>query len=186
MKSGIEVFLDKLDELTGATGKFDRVTTDDELPAIWAISYFDLIEPNSLTSFTFGLSSGDHPAWKFGKPELVLHVRSTNIDWSITLGNLVRRFRGTCSFSYGSVLNFGRRITYDSEMSAFFVFASSLLDQKDAKIELPDRTVNLVQLYPIYEQEISLLERLGPTKFFFDTGLDFADIQRTCCSKIEF
>jgi hypothetical protein len=50
-------------------------------------------------------------------------------------------------------------------MTAFVVFATSVLDPKEARIDLPDRSINLVQMYPIYEDEIKLIEVEGVGKW---------------------
>jgi hypothetical protein len=49
-------------------------------------------------------------------------------------------------------------------MSGFVVFAPSLLDRAQAKIELDRCTVNLVGMYPVYAGEAALIQRDG-----FDT-----------------
>ena len=176
--TSIEAYLKYLDDLACKTGEYSLITAADEMPPVWIIKYKNLIEPCSLTTFTYGLSSVDHKEWTYGRPELILHVKSENIDWPITLGNVVRLFRGTCAFSYGEIIRFERRLTYDTEMSAFFVFAPSVVEQKDAAIMLPDRSINLVQLYPIYEDEIPLITNLGPTKVFMNPDTDFSDVKR--------
>jgi hypothetical protein len=41
---------------------------------------------------------------------------------------------------------------------------------------LEDRTVNLSQLYPIYEEEAPFLLEVGIERFFWELGIDFADL----------
>lgn len=178
LESSIEAYLDHVDSLVGAKGTYSRITEEHERPHVWVVSYRDVPDPGSLTAFTYGLSSIDHPDWKEGRPELLINVDSSSRDWAIAAGSLAKRYRGLCPFSYGNTLRFGERISADSQMSAFFVFAPSVVDADQAQVVLPDRKINLVQVYPIYEEEIRLVEREGVGRFFATEGIDFADVQR--------
>lgn len=176
-KSSIELYLDHLDGLFGK-GDCRKVTDETERPHVWVVGYQDVPEPGSFAGFTYGLSSIDYREWTIGRPELLINVNSSNLDWAIAAGFLAKKHRGLSPFSIGNVLRFGTRITAESEMSAFFVFTSSLLTPEEASIVLPDRKVNIVQLYPIYEEEIALIQREGVANFFARDNLDFADIKR--------
>jgi hypothetical protein len=176
-KSSIEHYLDHLDGLFGK-GDCRKVTDETERPHVWVVGYRDVPDPGSLAGFTYGLSSIEHRDWKLGRPELLISVNSPNLDWALAAGFLAKKYRGLCPFSIGNVLRFGSRITSESEMSAFFVFAPSLLTPEEAAIVLPDRRINIVQLYPIYEEEIELIQREGVGSFFARDNLDLSDVRR--------
>ena len=175
--SSIDPYLNRTDALFGA-GEYFKVTSEAERPHVWVVTYRDVPDEGSLTALTYGLSSIDHPLWKVGRPEVLISVNSSNPDWALAAGFLVKRYRGSCPFSMGNVLRFGSSITAESQMSAFFVFASSLLSPDEGAISLPDRRVNVVQIYPIYEEEIGLIEQEGVPAFFGRDGVDFVDVQR--------
>ena len=63
-------------------------------------------------------------------------------------------------------------------MSAFFVFYPSVLDREAATVKLPDRTVHVVGMYPIYEAEISLIQQIGPVAFWDLDGYDCYSVHR--------
>ena len=164
------MYLRWLDEMTDTEPSHHLITTPDQQPPLWAMAYRDIPEPGSLTGFTYGLSSAEHPDWKLGYPELMISLDSNDIEWVLAVGYLAKAYRGISPFSYGTIHRFGEQVSAESEMKAFVVFAPSLLAQADAHIELPDRTINLVQMYPIYESEIEMIKFEGVGKFFDKVG----------------
>lgn len=60
-------------------------------------------------------------------------------------------------------------------MSAFLVFACTILEAEDVRIDLGCWTVNISQLYPIYRQEIALIHSVGAERFFRENAIDFFD-----------
>ena len=178
MASDIEIYLGHLDDLVGGKGTYHLITEKGELPPLWVIAYPNTPEDGDLTAFTYGLSSVSHPKWKLGRPELVICVNSNDLDWGLAVGLLAKQLRGQCPFSYGNTVRFGRQITGDSLMSAFLVFAPSILERDQLTVELPDRTINFAQMYPIYEREIEFIERKGVKAFLDDARFDPYDVRR--------
>jgi hypothetical protein len=183
MKSTIEFYLQRLDELAGTEGQSFLVTDKLEKPPVWVIIYHDSPERGSLTAFTYGLSSSEHPDWKLGYPELMICVDSRDLNWGLAIGHLAKTFRGQSPFTYESIYRFGEKIAKESEMSAFVVFAPSIVEQEDARIELPDRTINLVQMYPIYEEEIDDIKFEGFPKFL-NRIEDVYDVKRKRAARV--
>jgi hypothetical protein len=178
MKSPIEQYLDRLEQVVGTRGQYYAITEKVESPSVWVINFDNTPEKGNLTAFAFGLSSVKHPDWKFGSPELAINVNTNNVDWALALGFLVKQYRGECPFSYGNVIRFGERIADGSEMSAFFVFAPTILDRDQAQVRLTDRNINISQAYPIYVEEIRVIEQMGAQQFFMQEDVDFCDIRR--------
>ena len=177
--SSIEGYLDALDELTdGADARRVLITETHERPPLWVFIYPDLLEPRSITAFTYGVSSEEHPKWKNGKPELVISVHSTDDRWAFAMGFVAKKLRGQSPFAYGDVIRFGDRVSPDSEMSAFFVFAPAVLDKAQRHIVLSDRTINIAQMYPIYEDEIDLIQSAGPDALFKNEDYDPYSVTR--------
>ncbi len=145
-----------------------------------AIVYRDIPDTGFVTSVTYGLSLKIHPEWKFGRPELSLTVKSKMQEWGTITGYVADSFGDECLFKYGQVINIGQRIADDSEMTAFFVFAPSILSKElysSIDIGLPYK-INLAALYPIYESEIKVLHKIGLKRFWHHPDFDMYDIQR--------
>jgi hypothetical protein len=179
MKTRAELYLDHLDGLIGAEPHFQLFGPEGgSLPRVASIIYPDRPDVGLLTAFTYGLSLADHPEWTLGAPELVLSVESADRAWGWAIAEIAAKLRGDCPFCIGDTINFHERIAEESEMSAFFVCFPSVLDREAATVRLPDRTIHFVGMYPIYEGEIALIQRLGPANFWQLEGYDPWSVHR--------
>lgn len=169
MSSPAQRYLDHLDRLSGGIEpQFQPIeSTTPGLPRVTTISYDDVPEPGHVTGFTYGLSLADHPEWQHGKTELCISVDSTDIAWPLAIGYLAESLRVECSFGYGNLLNFGQRISPESAMNAFVVFAPSVLEPDDyTGIDVGDTTINIAGCYPIHESESDYIEEHGLEAFW--------------------
>src|SRR6185295_7090236 len=114
MKSSVEFYLEWLDELAGKEGEYHLITDEKETPPLWVMIYQDMPEAGSLSAFTYGLSSVDHPDWKLGCPELVVCVDSKDKNWGLAVGYLAKKYRRISAFSYGTIHRFGEKISPES------------------------------------------------------------------------
>jgi hypothetical protein len=85
--------------------------------------YLKAIDQSWCASFTFGLSSIDHPLWRFGKPELMICVNTLDDAWGLAVGFLAMQHRGDAAFAYGSTFELGHRVSAAPAMTAFLAFA---------------------------------------------------------------
>lgn len=168
-----ERFLAHLDRLSGGIEpKFHLIkSTHPGQPPITAIVYRDIPGPGFLTGITYGLSLSEHPDWRLGKPELIISVRSEDIAWVTVIADFAEELRGECPFTYGGTLNHGQKVSPESDMTAFCVFAPGSLDREDAEIDLGDYKVFLSGCYPIYESERQFIQARGLEAFW--TGFDW-------------
>ncbi len=171
----IERYLNHLDSLGGPEPTFNPVSGN---PPVTSITYADTPQKGYLTAFTYGLSLGDHPVWTFGKPELMISVKSNNIEWATAAAAVAFSMRGECPFSLGTTIDVGEPIASDSAMSAFFVFAPLILEQKSTIVKLSRYKLYINQLYPIYKGELDIIKAGGLEPFFKDERIDFADVTR--------
>ena len=179
MKSRAELYLDHLDGLIDSEAQFQLFGPGEgDLPRVTSVVYRDQPEAGLLTAFTYGLSLAEHPDWKLGAPELVICVESEDSAWGWAIAEVAAQLRGKCPFCVGNTINFHEQIAAESAMSAFFVFFTSVLDREAATIKLPDRTIHIVGMYPIYEGEIGLIERIGPVAFWESDGYDPYSVHR--------
>lgn len=177
----IEPYLTRIESVCGGQGRFFRITEENERPPIMVISYENLPEHGCITAFSFGLSSVAHSEWVNCRPELVISVNSTDNAWPLAMGEMIRNGRERCLFSFGTVLNFGQKVSVESEMTSFLVFACSILEEADLTVHLSDRKIYLAQIYPIHHSEASLIERIGPERFVLQLGTDLFDVKRPPC-----
>jgi hypothetical protein len=108
----------------------------------------------------------------------VVSVLSHQLEWALLLGEIVRRDRGRLAFSYGDIIEFDEPLTSETEMTAFLAFMPVDIEPQWTHIELQDRTLNLVQLYPIHHLEIDLIRKQGPRDFLMRDDLDHLNIRR--------
>jgi Suppressor of fused protein (SUFU) len=176
----VEIFLRHVEGIGGRKCEYN-IMSDGQEPLVAVVAFRDVPGVGSVTSFSYGLSLGEHPKWLVSRPELVLSVDSSDAGWALAPGELVRRGRGRVGFLYGEVLRFGEPVAGDSAMSSFVVYACASIGAEDLVVRLPGADVHLVQVYPIYDSEISLIERLGVERFFSRLGANVFDVRRAPC-----
>lgn len=174
----VEEYLDWLTRIAGDDGRIYDIGGQGSDPPIFVVIFDGLPEAGHKTAYSFGLSSISHREWRYSRPELVISVKSRDNSWGLAMGEVIRQMRHTHLFEYGSTIGFGDRISDESEMSAFLVFANSMYDKGDEMSMFSDRTISLSQLYPIYAEERETILRIGAEAFFFKSGIDFYDVHR--------
>ncbi|QFZ56057.1 suppressor of fused domain protein [Oceanihabitans sp. IOP_32] len=150
------------------------------IAGVTSIVYKDIPEKGMITGITYGLSLGNHPDWKLGRPELIITVDSKDASWAQVAGYLANSLRGNCPFSYSNTINFREKISDESEMDAFLVFAPSILDKKDfANIDIGlNYKINIAGLYPIYASEMEYIDKNGLEKFWKHPNFDMYNVNR--------
>ena len=178
MSKPVEQYLDHVESILGGEGEFYKISDPDE-PLVAVVSYSDVPEAGCVTAFSYGLSSASIAEWKMSRPELVISVNSADVAWPLAMGEMIRNGRGREHlFAWGRVLDFGEPISNESDMSAFFMYKCMVLDETDVTVTLSDRRIHLSQIYPIFKEEITLIDMVGAQSFFDDFGIDFYDVQR--------
>jgi hypothetical protein len=180
-KTPIEKFMAHLDRIFQTEPEYYKEESKmDGIPGVTRIVYKDIPEKGMITGITYGLSLGNHPDWKFGRPELIITVDSKDASWAQVAGYLANSLRGDCPFSYSNTINFREKISDESEMDAFLVFAPSILDKKDfANIDIGlNYKINIAGLYPIYASEMEYIEKNGLEKFWKHPNFDMYNVNR--------
>lgn len=160
-------------------------STKPGLPQVTALCYRDLPEDGMVTAVTYGVSLATHPDWRNGGAELCLCVRSTDAGWPRALGAIGEQLRGVCPFAYGNTIDFGEPIAADTAMTAFFVFASSVVDREDAiGIDVgepdggpPGDLITIQGVYPIHDSERRFIDERG-LEAFWHAEWDTYDVTR--------
>lgn len=166
-----KAWIEALEERFGEVNEIKEMQSEGK-PKIFIFYFRDLPEKGTLTAVTCGLSNSNHPDWKYGKPELIVSLDTGDPSWGLGIGCFASAFFDEKRFSYGDVFKVDDPISSESPMNAFLVFAPSFLDQEQARFELPDRTINLVGMYPIYDEEIEIYDQIGLKEFWHSEGFD--------------
>ncbi|MDR2269636.1 MAG: suppressor of fused domain protein [Sphingobacterium sp.] len=160
---------------------FKEDSLDENLPGVTTIVYENTPEKGMITSFTYGLSLGNHPVWRNGRPELTLTVRSDDFAWGRISGYLANWLRNKCPFSYGDPIDFREKIANDSEMDGFLVFAPSIFKNRSDYENIDIGTgynIYIKGIYPIYTTEIDIMPKLGFEKFWKHPKFDLYNVNR--------
>lgn len=160
-KADADRFMGHMEALFGKEDVIRKIGGDDGRPRVWCFIWRDLPEPGFTTGVTYGLSEAEHPAWKLGRPELLVSLKTRSEDWALCAAYFASAFWGEKKFSFGDMFTLDEPITEGSSMSGFIVFAPSLLDRAQAKVELDRCTVNIVGMYPLYAGEAALIQSRG-------------------------
>ena len=180
-KTSVEKYLEHLDKVFQQEPIFFGGGKDENgIPNVTTMVYKDVPEKGFITGITYGLSLIKHPDWKFGRPELCISVESEDESWAEVAGFLANSLKGDCPFSYGQTINFRERISEESEMNAFFIFAPSTLEKEDySNIEIgAEYKINIAGLYPIYANEMNVIEDIGLENFWKHKDFDNYSVKR--------
>ena len=172
-----KAWLEALEERFGEVNAIKEIQSEGQ-PKIFVFYFNDLPEEGTLTAITCGLSNANHPDWKYGKPELIISLDTEDHSWGLGVGYLASAFFSEKRYSYGDVFKVDDPISNESPMNAFLVFAPSFLEKEQARFELADRTIILAGMYPIYDEEIELYERIGLKAFWHREGFDMYNPRR--------
>lgn len=181
MGTPVEEYLAHLDRIFQVEPRFHPIDSPRHpgVGRVVGIVYPDMPEPGLITGVTYGLSLVDHSAWKFGRPELILTVRSTDFAWPFAMAEVASGLRGECPFCYGDVIGFGEPMSEESEMSAFFVFGPAILEKEDSTVDVGlDLPIHIAGLYPIYEEERAVFDRIGLEAFWNHDDFDPYEVRR--------
>lgn len=151
------------------------------LPGVTSIIYRDTPEKGMLTALTYGLSLVEHPNWKVGRSELIITVDSADLVWGGAIGHIANKLRGDCPFSYSNTIRFGTPISKDSKMDAFLVFAPSIFPNKEDYLNIDiglGYKINMAGMYPIYVNEMNIIDELGLEYLWKHPEFDLYDVQR--------
>ena len=175
-----ECFVAHLDRVTGRSEDVIRKieSSDSNLPDVFVFIYKNWPEKGILTGFTFGLSAVEHPDWILGRPELMISVESKDEAWTFAIGYMAERLRGECPFCYGNTVNFHAKVSKESKLDAFLIFAQPFLEKEQMSVPLRDFQCNITGMYPMFSSEFALYEELGLERFWNLPGWDPLNVKR--------
>jgi hypothetical protein len=178
--SNAELFLQHLDRVTGRPETVIRWadTGDQARPRVAVFVFKNWPEEGFITGFTFGLSEGTHPDWKLGRPELMISVESEDESWPLAVGFIASKLRGKCPFCYGNTINFHAKISEESDLDAFLLFAPPFLTKEQKSVAVEGYTVNIIGAWPMYSREFDLYQKLGLEGFWNLPDWDPMNVRR--------
>jgi hypothetical protein len=143
-----------------------------DLPKVLVFYFQDFPAKGMLTAVTGGLSNANHPSWVHGKPELMFALQTEDHGWGAAAAYFAQSFFNDDAFSYGSSYKLDKPASGDSAMNAAFVYKPAFLTQEQCKFELPDRTIHVAGLFPMYDDEVPLYEKMGVQAFWNAPNFD--------------
>jgi hypothetical protein len=171
-----------LEERFGMTASELREVKLEGRPRILVYYFANFPEAGMLTAITCGLSNASHPDWKFGKPELMVTLDTTDYQWGKAAAYFALAHYGDKAFSYGESFKLDFPMAGDSTMNAAFLYKPSFLDAEQAKFVLQDRVVHLAGMYPMYDEEVKVFETIGLEAFWNAPGFDYYNARRPLVS----
>jgi len=169
----------ELDRMAGSQGRNYCVDVPPTEPPLFVAFWDDQPEQGCRTLFTIGLSSSSTPGWQTNVgPELCLVVESQSDDWIFALAELARYFRGKARFQQGDTFGLGDNLTEDTTMSAFFLGPPVLLGRDASHFTHPQRCIQVLQIYPIYQGERRFVEEQGPDWLIATRNADLYNVAR--------
>lgn len=183
MQETAEKYIQYLDTIFGVEPEFYPISDANTYPPIHCLVYRDIPDKGYITGITCGLSFVDYGEWKLSRPELVISVESTDVAWALAAAHVADNARGKFGFHIGNTINFGDKIAEESEMTGFLVFFQSLLEKEWERIKLPGWDITLIQLYPLYREELAIIDVKG-FKWFIESNPDTWNVKRRNLGKL--
>ncbi|MFZ4261166.1 suppressor of fused domain protein [Sphingobacterium sp. HJSM2_6] len=164
-KSPLEHYKDAISKLMQLEPEILREkSVKPKLPFVYNLVYKDAQKPH-ITAFTFGLSSLDLQSTE-KKKEICIQMNSSNLQWALVAAYLVNQLRGDCKFNEGEIIKFGQQIEAESNLNAFVVINCLIPNAQQYLLEgRKTSNIQIMQLVPIYEQEITSIAQLGLNAF---------------------
>lgn len=166
MPQNHEIFVEYLNDVFGQEDKIAKHPAADGGMPVCVFVYRNLPRPGMITGVTYGLSVYPFPAWKYGRPELIVSMKSLDPAWPFAAAYFAAEFRGEKRFSYGDVFTMDGPIAEDTKMNGFIVFAQGILEAKPPHLRMNDFDLSFSQLYPIYSSELPLYAEIGLEGFW--------------------
>lgn len=175
MKSAVERYKDHLESLMESKASvFRNKSASKKLSTVYTLHFTGIPNSGLITVFSYGVSYRANRS----AVELMLSVKSEDLNWVHALGFIGNHLREDCPFDIGQTIQFGQPITNESKISNFLIGEPSLLASATIPIDR-NTTANLVQLYPVHEAEINTIRRVGWQRFLQDAGHNIYDTKRS-------
>lgn len=176
LKSPLEHFRSQLEDTFQAKAAvFREKSVKKKLPFVYTL-VFHRNEDSPMITFSYGLSFASHPD-QHNKVELCLQMDSEDMTWAHVVGYLTNQLRGDCPFNSGEIIRLGQKVSQESDLNAFVVIPVQHGIPQKVK-DGRKSTVQLLELIPIYEQEVYNIQKLGLDNFIKQLGKYKTDPKR--------
>jgi hypothetical protein len=172
-----QAWLLALEERFGVTAQIAEVALENR-PRMLVYYFPDFPAQGMLTAVTAGLSNANHPSWVNGRPELSFTLKTTDSGWGSAAAYIAQSFYGDSPFHYQASFKLDAPMSRDSAMNACFVYKPQFMSDEQITFELPDRTIHLASLFPMYDEEVRMYETVGLLEFWNTPGFDCYDPRR--------
>ncbi len=165
LKAPLERFREQIENQMGGKAQvFREKSARKKMPFVYTLAFPDA-QTQELSAFSYGVSHASHPE-QLHQVELCLQVQSADMAWAHIVGYLANQLRGDCPFRKGEIIKIGQAIASDSTMDAFVVAEPDIfLENTPIKDHKKSKGIHLVQLIPIYQEEILKINKIGLEAF---------------------
>ena len=110
---------------------------------------------------------------------MIISVDSVDLNWLFAVADIGEQHKGNYTFKPGDTIDFNSKISDESEMTSFLVWHQDIFPEQYEIVYLPDYKIELVQLFPIYNNERLYIREHDVNKFL-DLAPDPCDVKKNC------
>jgi len=179
MRKNGEKYLEHLDSVFEIEPRFFEFSIQGEFPPFYSLTYRDKPHHGMVTGITLGVSFVEPRNRGNARPELMVSVNSEDDLWALALADIGYQHRGQFEFRPGDTINFNAKVSDESAMTSFLVWKQNVMQEDLELVCLPDWHIEIVQLFPIHDNERLSINEHGP-EWLFERVADPYDVTRPC------
>ncbi|MFT5175243.1 MAG: hypothetical protein ACI8W7_003433 [Gammaproteobacteria bacterium] len=177
MRENGKQYLQHLDNIFETEPRFFEFSDKGEFPPFYSLTYRDKPDQGMVTGITLGVSFVEPRNGGNVRPELMVSVDSEDDLWVLALADIGYQHRGKIGFRPGDTINFNAKISDESAMTSFLVWNQGVIPEDLELVCLPDWHIEIVQLFPIHDNERRSINEHGP-EWLFERVADPQDVTR--------
>lgn len=174
-------FLTKMESIFQAKASiYKGAQSNDDIIEPSILVFNNVPEKGHMTCVTYGLSFVKHEKWKTNKrPELLLSIKSNDVNWALLIADLASELRGKFPFSYGQRINLNKKIE-GTNISFFLIFAPQIIDSNQfLNIDIGlDYEICLTGIYPLTKGENDIIDLIGLKEFWESDQFDLTNVNK--------
>lgn len=170
LKSPLEHFRSNIESIMAQKAAiFREKSVKKGLPFVYTL-VFQSQEPELLTTISYGASFATTPE-QVHKVELCLQMNSNDMAWAHVVGYLANQLRGDCPFNKGEIIRLGQAVSAESKLNSFVVVPATFTEfPSPVKDGRKSTGVHIMELIPIYEEEVLSISKKGLDAFLQEIG----------------
>ena len=176
MREHVEKYFDHLNKIFKVEPSYFKHSKNKEHPPFYSLTYKNIPSIGMVTGITCGISVAARSARNGLGIELMISVDTEDDIWVLALSDIGLQRRGQF-FHVGETINFGEKISQESEMTSFLVWHQNIIKENYETVCFKDTHIKILQLFPIHDDERQLIQKHGP-EWLFKLVNDPFDVRR--------